>query len=65
MRFTQDYILVTKKIEIKESMLSNYCMEIANKHNISVGGFKKLAPILDNKGNYFLHCRDLLLYSQE
>ena len=35
-----DYPLAQKNIEIK--VLSDYCREIANKHNISVGGVKRL-----------------------
>ena len=42
-------------MEIKESMLSDYCKEISNKHGISVSGFKKLVLNLSNKSKYVIH----------
>ena len=39
-----DYSLAPEKIEIEESILSNYFKEIANKYNISADGVKKLVP---------------------
>ena len=50
-----DCPLFPEKIEIKESILPNYCKEIAKKYNISVGGVKKLVPSLDNRDKDVLH----------
>ena len=47
--------LFPEKIEIKESISSNYCKEIAKKYNISLGGVKKLVPSLDNRDKDILH----------
>ena len=44
-----DYPSDYEKIEIRESGLSNCCREIANKHNISVSGVKKLSLCSKNK----------------
>ena len=41
--------LAPGKIEREESILSDQCREIVNKHNISVGGVKKLVPNLRYK----------------
>ena len=41
--------LAPGKIEREESILSDQCREIVNKHNISVGGVKKLVPNLSYK----------------
>ena len=43
-------------------MLSNYCGNIADKHNIKPGRVNKLVPNLDNKSKYVLHYRNLQLY---
>ena len=40
--FHNDYPLAPEKIEIKESMLSDFCGKIGNKDNRSVGGVKNL-----------------------
>ena len=50
-----DYPLAPEKIEIKESMLSDYCSKITNKY-IEV---KKPIQNLDNKDKYVLNCKKL------
>ena len=59
-----DNPLAPEKIEIKESMLSNYCKEIAKKYNISVGVVKKLVPSLNDQDKYVLHNPNLELHLQ-
>ena len=43
-------------------MLSKYCIDIADKYGIKVGGVNKLVPNLSEKGRYILHYRNLQLY---
>ena len=43
-------------------MLSKYCIDIADKYGIKVGGVNKLVPNLGEKGSYILHYRNLQLY---
>ena len=43
-------------------MLSKYCKEIADKHEIKVGDVKKLISNLGNKSKYVLHYRNFQLY---
>ena len=50
-----DYPLVPEKINIEKEWLSNYCLKIANEHNITVGSVKKIVPNLMNKNNYVIH----------
>ena len=57
-----DYRLAPEKFAISYDMLSDYCKEIADKHEIKVGGVEKLIRNLDNKSNYVLHYRNLQLY---
>ena len=57
-----DYPLVPEKVNIEKEWLSNYCLKIANKHNITVGSVKKLVPNLMNKNNYKIHQRILQQY---
>ena len=54
-----DYLLVPEKINIEKEWLSNYCLKIANEHNITIGSVKKLVPNLANKNNYVIHYRNL------
>ena len=46
-----DYPLATEKINIQKKWLSDYCLEIANEHNITTGSIKKLVTNLMNKNN--------------
>ena len=55
-----NYRLAPEKINIPKEWLSDYCLEIANAHNITTGKVKKLVPILINKNNYVIHYRNLL-----
>ena len=48
-----------KKINIPKEWLSDYCLQIANAHNITAGTVKKLAQNLMNKNNYVIHYRNL------
>ena len=47
------YPLAPEKIEIRESVNSDYCKEIGNKHNISVRGVKKVVRVSVIKTNMF------------
>ena len=57
-----DYPLAREKLEISQNMLSNYCLSIANKHGLKIGGVNKLVPHLGNKSKYVVHFRNLQLY---
>ena len=48
-----------EKINIPKEWLSDYCLEIANAHNITTGTVKKILPNLMNKNNYVIHYRNL------
>ena len=54
-----DYPLAPVKIKIQVEWLSNYCLEIANEHNISTGTTKKLVTDLMDKNNYVIYYRNL------
>ena len=54
-----DYPLAPEKINIQKEWLSDYCLEIANEHNISTGTVKKLVQNLMNKNNYVIYYRNL------
>ena len=54
-----DYPLASEKINIPKEWLSDYCLKIANAHNITTGTVKKLVPNLMNKNNYVIHYRNL------
>ena len=54
-----DYPLAPEKINIQKEWLSDYCLEIANEHNITVGSVKKLVPNLMDKNNDVIHYRNL------
>ena len=56
-----DYPLDPEKLDISQSMLSNYCSRVANEYGIKIGGVNKLVPNLDNESKYILHYRNLRL----
>ena len=53
-----DYSLAPEKINIPREWLSDYCLKIANVHNITTGTVKKLVPNLMNKNNCVIHYRN-------
>ena len=54
-----DYPLAPEKINIPKEWLSDYCLKIANVHNITIGSVKKLVLNLINKNSYKIHYRNL------
>ena len=52
-----DYPLAPEKINIQKEFLSNYCLNIANEHNITIGSVK-LVPNLKDKNNYVIRYRN-------
>ena len=54
-----DYRLAPEKINTPKEWLSDYCLEIANVHNITTGTVKNLVPNLMNTNNYMIHYRNL------
>ena len=57
-----DYPVCPEKVKVSNDMLSDYCKEIANKFNISIGLVSKLILTLRDKKEYVLHYRNLQLY---
>ena len=53
------YPLAPEKLEITQNVLLNYCLRIANKYGIKIGGVNQLVPNLDNKRKYVFHYRNL------
>ena len=53
-----DHPLAPEKINMPKEWLFDYCLKIANVHNITTGTVKKLVPNLMNKNNYFIHYRN-------
>ena len=54
-----DYRLAPEKLEITQNMLSKYCLSIASKRGIQIGGVNKLVPNLGNKSKYVVHYRNI------
>ena len=44
-------------------MLSKYCLNIANKYGMKIGGVNKLVPNIGNKSKCAVHSKNLQLYS--
>ena len=57
-----DYPLTPAKLRVSSDMLSDYCLNIAEKYGVQVGDVDKLIPILRDKSFYVLHYRVLQLY---
>ena len=53
-----NYPLAPEKLEISYNMLSNYCINFANKYGIKFAGANKLISNLSNKSKYCLHYRN-------
>ena len=54
-----DQPLAPEKINIPNEQFSDYCLKIANAHNITTGAVEKLVPNLMNKNNYVIYYRNL------
>ena len=54
-----DYPLAPETINIPKEWLSDYCLKIANAHNITTGTVTTLVPNLMNNNNYVIHYRNL------
>ena len=54
-----DYLLAPEQINIPKKWLSDYCLKVANVHNITTGTVKKLIPNLMNKNSYVIYYRNL------
>ena len=57
-----DYPLALEKLRVRSDMLSDYCLNIAEKYGVKVGDADKLIPNLRDKSCYVLHYRVLQLY---
>ena len=55
----KDYSLLPEKAKIKEKLLSPYCLEIKNEHDINVGNVNELTTNLMIKKNYVVQLRNL------
>ena len=49
-----DYPLAPEKLEISQNIFSKYCLNIANKYEIQIGGANKLFSNLGNKSMLFI-----------
>ena len=54
-----DYPLASKKFNIPKEWLFDYCLKIANAHNITTGTVKRFVSNLMNKNSYVIHYRNL------
>ena len=54
-----NYPLAPEKINIPKEWLSDYCLKIANAHNITTGTVKKLVANLMNENENVIHYRNL------
>ena len=54
-----DYPLAREQINIPKKWLSDYCLKVANVHNITTGTVRKLIPNLMNKNSQVIHYRNL------
>ena len=57
-----NYPLGSEKLAVTYTILSDYCIKIADEYEIKVGDVKKLIPNLINKTKYLLHYRNRQLY---
>ena len=57
-----DYPLAPEKLKVREKILSDYCLSVAEKYGIRIGDVSKLIPDLMDKSCYVLHYRVLQLY---
>ena len=57
-----DYPLCPEKTEINYGMLSKYCKDIADWHDMKVRGVKKLIPNLGDKLKYVVNYKNLKYY---
>ena len=44
LEYSEELHAAPEKINIRKEWLSNYCLEIENEHNVTVGSVKKLVP---------------------
>ena len=56
-----DYPVAPEKAKVSNNMLSEYCIKIAEKYNISISQVNKLIPTVKDKKEYVLHYRNLQL----
>ena len=54
-----DYSSAPEKSSTPKEWFSDYCLKIANAHNITTGTVEKLVPNLMNKNNYVIYYRNL------
>ena len=62
LKINNDYSLAPAKIEIKNEMLYEYQLKIADLYNIPFGNVKKLVPNFFDKEKNVVHYENLRLY---